>query len=188
MAGKNKTPPFSPASSSDEALKDWQSFAAATQPLSRRKAEPLLPPHPEKPPEKPMRLKHRPPPALSESRELTQGDPEQLRAVDPRELKKIKSGKRLIEAALDLHGMNQKEAYGALIRFIRRAHQSEKRTLQIITGKSEHKSGGGVLRRRVPEWLAGSPELRPLISGFSSEPARAGGHSGAYIVTLRRQG
>lgn len=184
MAGsrKNPPPPKPPAFYHDEDQEAWSRYTTGIAPLGKRKAplpvsQQLL---------RKTENKNSSPASLSGCSASTLENAGDIRAVDPRELKKISKGKRPAEAMLDLHGMTQNEAHRALIRFIVNAATAGKRTLKIVTGKSEHKSGGGVLRRRVPEWLAGSPELRPLISGLSPELVRLGGTSAAYIVTLRR--
>ena len=69
---------------------------------------------------------------------------------------------------LDLHGMRQHEAYGALARYLRARVARGDRTILVITGKGLKKLNGdptaiverGVLRTMLPIWL-NSPELKP---------------------------
>ena len=51
----------------------------------------------------------------------------------------------------------------------------------VITGQG--RLGDGVLRRRLPEWLAAAP-LRAMVAGFSSAQRRHGGE-GAFYVALK---
>jgi DNA-nicking Smr family endonuclease len=107
---------------------------------------------------------------------------------------KLKHGREPIEGVIDLHGMRQDEAHGALIGFLERSSARGARLVLIVTGKggqgSEDAQGAfherGVLRRNVPHWLR-MAELRRLVLGFEEADARHGG-SGALYVRLRRPG
>lgn len=104
--------------------------------------------------------------------------------VDRRTAQKFTRGQMKIEATLDLHGMRQEEAYGALLHFIKAGHALGRRCVLVITGKGRQE-GQGVLRRRVPEWLGEAP-LGPLV--LKTAQARPGdGGQGAIYVLLRRQ-
>ena len=83
---------------------------------------------------------------------------------------------------LDLHGMTQDQARAALTAFVLRACAERQRHVLVITGKGN--LGDGVLRRRVPEWLA-EPPLRKVVTGLSEAHRRHGGE-GALHVALRR--
>ncbi len=72
---------------------------------------------------------------------------------------------RTSRARLDLHGYDQDRARAALHGFISRAHADGARAVLVVTGKG--RLGDGVLRRRVPEWLAEAPS-RPLVAGLSA--------------------
>jgi DNA-nicking Smr family endonuclease len=97
----------------------------------------------------------------------------------------LRRGKMRVEARLDLHGMTQQEAYGALNRFISSCIASERRTLLVITGKGgvleENK---GVLRRMLPLWLE-EPPLRDKVLAFVQAPRKDGG-DGAFYIRLRK--
>ncbi|MGB4107482.1 MAG: Smr/MutS family protein [Alphaproteobacteria bacterium] len=104
--------------------------------------------------------------------------------VDRRTAQKLARGQMVIEATLDLHGMSQEEAYGALSRFITSNYARGRRCVLIITGKGRQE-GQGILRARVPEWL-GEETLGPLV--LRTAQARPGdGGQGAIYVLLRRQ-
>jgi DNA-nicking Smr family endonuclease len=97
-------------------------------------------------------------------------------------LHRISSGRDTLHGRLDLHGLTQDRAKAALTRFVLRGHAEGRRAILVITGKGA--AGGGVLRRRVPQWLA-EPPLRPLVAGFSEAHRRHGG-AGALYVALKR--
>jgi DNA-nicking Smr family endonuclease len=136
--------------------------AKPARPAARpRKASPPLAPHrPAPPPQAP--------PLTPLSRRMKRG---------------VARGKQAIDARLDLHGLTQSEAHGALLRFLRNAHARDARLVLVITGKGR---GGepGVLRRQVPQWL-GLPEYRALVVGFEDAHVAHGGE-GALYVRLRR--
>jgi DNA-nicking Smr family endonuclease len=104
--------------------------------------------------------------------------PPPLAPRGPREKAKVARGRAGIDARLDLLGHTQAEAHCELLRFLRRASDSDKRMLLVITGKS------GVLRQQVPHWLA-LPEFRTLVIGFEPAAIRHGGE-GALYVRIRR--
>ena len=94
--------------------------------------------------------------------------------LDARTRKKIKQGKMQIEGRIDLHGMGQARAHEALEKFLIRSHEAGKRTVLVITGKGSGgglrdplAKGDGVLKRRVPEWVAMAP-LLPMMMMLQS--------------------
>jgi DNA-nicking Smr family endonuclease len=95
----------------------------------------------------------------------------------------VARGKHAIDGKLDLHGLTQSEAHGALLRFLRNAHARDARLVLVITGKGRG-AEPGVLRRHVPQWL-GLPEFRSLVVGFEDAHVAHGGE-GALYVRLRR--
>ncbi|MGE0626219.1 MAG: Smr/MutS family protein [Hyphomicrobiaceae bacterium] len=124
-------------------------------------------------------------------------DEPQMVVLERRKARRIARGGIEIEARLDLHGMTQDEAHGALSQFLHRAAADGLKTVLIITGKGAPQGRStrdgdnfgrdrGVLRRNVPRWL-GSPQLRGLVISYAAAHARHGGE-GALYVTLRRRG
>jgi DNA-nicking Smr family endonuclease len=99
-------------------------------------------------------------------------------------------GRATADAVIDLHGMTQAEAHGALIRFLYRAQAAGHAIVLVVTGKGVASdghgegTGRGVLRRMVPHWLT-LPDLRPIVLGFDEAGPRQGG-GGALYVRLRR--
>jgi DNA-nicking Smr family endonuclease len=96
--------------------------------------------------------------------------------------KRVRRGKLEIGATLDLHGYNQQSAPAALARFLSAARARGETTVIVVTGVG--RAGEGILKRRLPEWLAGG-DVRPLVSGFA-QAHRAHGGAGAFYVFLKR--
>jgi DNA-nicking Smr family endonuclease len=116
--------------------------------------------------------------------------------IEPRKARRIARGRDDIEARIDLHGMRQVEAHGALRDFLHRAYRNGLRTVLVITGKGREADDDrhapfdmfqdrdrGILRRNVPRWLA-EPELRAIVVGHASAHVKHGG-GGAFYVQLR---
>jgi DNA-nicking Smr family endonuclease len=113
-----------------------------------------------------------------------------LSGVERRLRAKLAQGKAGVDAVLDLHGMHQHTAFGALRHFLCTAQRDGAKLVLVITGKGERPSAdpleqGGVLRRAVPHWLS-APELRATVIGFE-EATRPHGGSGALYVRIRRR-
>lgn len=114
------------------------------------------------------------------------------RVIEPGVRRRVAKGQIEIDGRIDLHGMRQDEARGALGHFIRSRHAEGGRTLLVITGKGATRSGPpapersepGVLRAMLPRWLA-EPDLAPMIAGHD-KAARGHGGDGAFYVRLRR--
>ena len=102
--------------------------------------------------------------------------------LDRRNAQRLKRGQMAITARLDLHGLTQSEAHGALQRFIARSYDQGRRTLLIITGKGHE----GVLRRAVPRWLD-EPGLRPMILAREEAQPHHGGAGALYVLLRRRR-
>ncbi|HYD71812.1 MAG TPA: Smr/MutS family protein [Candidatus Binatia bacterium] len=96
--------------------------------------------------------------------------------------KRVRRGRVEIGGTLDLHGHNQETGRAAVVRFLQAAHARGARAVIVVTGVG--RSGQGVLKRRLPEWLA-EGDLRPLVSGFAKAHRTHGGE-GAYYVFLKR--
>lgn len=120
--------------------------------------------------------------------------------VDRKKLKRLRSGRTEIDGRIDLHGMRQDEAHGALRAFLHRAQAKGWRWVLVITGKGsvlareDHDEpfdmmrprDRGILKRNVPRWLE-EPDLRPLVISFTTAAIEHGGE-GALYVHLRKRG
>src|SRR5262249_13542354 len=151
---------------SDEERALWQGFARAVTPLQRGLSgdEPIAP-HQARPaarsdrPAKHDTAKPKTPPALTH--------------FDPRLRQRVARGQVTIDARLDLHGMTQRQAHAALVRFLHQAQAKDAKLVLVVTGKGlgsdapsarggratrdEHRGElgeRGVLRRQVPLWLS----------------------------------
>lgn len=150
-------------------------ITAPPPPPKHGKATKATPPAPSKPPAKPA---------------LTPLSP-----IEPRVRRRIARGTVPIEDRIDLHGLTQHAAHGALRGFIVGARARGLKLVLVITGKGRrpgddhhdhgifHVSERGVLRRLVPQWL-GLPDMRDHVVGFE-EAHLAHGGAGAIYVRLR---
>lgn len=168
----------------------WDGFVRSITPLRAAKFTPSTKPSP-RPSPKPAVA--RPMPRIAAFHEAPAARPLPLAPFDRRLKQRVARGRDAIDARIDLHGMTQSQAHGALVRFLRRAQADGHRIVLIVTGKGSRSSaahalhegsGRGVLRRQVPLWLA-LPEFRALIVGFEEAHVSHGGE-GAIYVRLRR--
>lgn len=112
-------------------------------------------------------------------------------APDASGQRKVRRGKLEIDGRIDLHGMGQAEAERALARFLAALAARGGRCALVVTGKGRLADPHddfltpqrGVIRRRLPEWLA-APHIRPLVSGYAPAHPRHGG-AGAFYVLVR---
>lgn len=111
-------------------------------------------------------------------------------ALDRRTAQRLQRGQLAIEGRLDLHGMTQKQAYPALLRFITASRSFDRRLVLVVTGKGWNPEADrpeeaiGILRRSVPRWLD-SPPFTEHVTAVRDAHLKHGG-SGALYVMLRR--
>ncbi|KQP28454.1 DNA mismatch repair protein MutS [Methylobacterium sp. Leaf102] len=158
----------------------------AHKPSSATPAKPAV-----KPPAKRVTLKPNPPPAFPAH---VVAPPAAAPALAPGLERRVRlafrRGALQVDARIDLHGMYQAQAHGALTGFLMRARAAGHTHVLVVTGKggmdyNDAFSERGVLRRSVPHWLR-APELRSIVLGFE-EAARHHGGAGALYVRLRRR-
>jgi DNA-nicking Smr family endonuclease len=104
--------------------------------------------------------------------------------IDRANAERLKRGLHRIEARLDLHGMTQAEAHGALSGFITGSRTAGRRCVLVITGRGLGQNGPGVLKSSVPRWLE-EPELRRQILATAPAQPHHGGPGATYLL-LRR--
>jgi len=104
--------------------------------------------------------------------------------LDDATLKRLKKGALEIDARIDLHGMTETAAHGALLRFLDHSRRRGDRIVLVITGKGS--IGGGVLRASVPRWLH-EPVFSALIGGWRVAHRSHGGEGALYLRLRRAQ-
>ena len=111
--------------------------------------------------------------------------------MDKKTFGKMRRGKLVPEARIDLHGMTVDQAHPALTRFILTSYSRGFRLVLVITGKGQRDDPHdpmprqrGILKRQVPMWLKMAP-LNSAVLEISEAHIRHGG-GGAFYVYLRR--
>ena len=95
-------------------------------------------------------------------------------------LRKLRRGHWVIQAELDLHGMNRAQAAEAVGEFLRRCLRKRARCVRIIHGKGlGSRNREPVLKVKLRGWL-----LREEVLAYCQAPAAEGG-SGAVLVLLK---
>ncbi|TAN46607.1 MAG: DNA mismatch repair protein MutS [Rhodospirillales bacterium] len=133
----------------------------------------------------PAAPKARPQPAAplpKATTKLGELEPGKLVDVDKGTAGRLAKGQMAIEGRLDLHGLTESEAHGALNRFLAMSRALGRRCVLVITGKGAE--GKGVLRTALPRWL-NTPDMRPLVLAVSQAQPKDGG-TGAFYVLLKR--
>jgi DNA-nicking Smr family endonuclease len=132
----------------------------------------------------------RPPGAVRTEAPKPRGAPP-LAQFDRRKARQIAAGKVEVDALIDLHGLDQREAHSRLLGFLVGAHARGEKCVLVITGKGREPLDGelgserrGVLRRAVPRWLE-EPQFRAMVSSFTPAGVRHGG-AGALYLRMRR--
>jgi DNA-nicking Smr family endonuclease len=106
----------------------------------------------------------------------------QKTGVDGNTLRRLTRGELAPGAKLDLHGMTEAAAHGALTAFMLAAHRRGDRLVLVVTGKGS--GGPGVLKQMVPRWLDEAP-MAKIIAEKRWAHRRHGGE-GALYVYLRK--
>jgi DNA-nicking Smr family endonuclease len=163
-----------------EDLRLWAVVAATVRPLRLDRPSSPLP-----------TVEPTPAPALAPRRhpETRPPHPKAKGSAPPAEVEanlrhRLARGREALAARIDLHGLTQDAARATLTRFIARSVAEGWRAVLVITGKGV--GGDGVLRRRVPEWLAAFP-IRPHVAGVSEAHRRHGGEGALYVALKRRR-
>ncbi len=182
--------PKAPSGGDDAGL--WDHVTRDVAPLQGRRQPPAKPPPPApkkaaKPAEKKPIAKPQPaaPPPPAKRAELPPLAPGAPAGLDKRTAQRLKRGQLTIDGRLDLHGMTQAEAHGALTAYLERAQGVTRRCILVITGKGRVSENGGVLRVMAPRWL-NAPANRARVLAIAPAQPKDGG-AGALYVLLRRK-
>ena len=120
--------------------------------------------------------------------------------LDGSTLRRLREGKVMPDAKLDLHGMTQAQAHNRLATFLHRAFDNDLRCVLVVTGKGggrpdredrlpseKHFSQShGILRGMVPRWLS-EGDIRRYVSGTAEAHVRHGGAGALYVYLKRRK-
>lgn len=123
------------------------------------------------------------PPASARSERTAQPSLPPLATMPRRMKSRVGRGAAPIDARIDLHGMRQEEAFAALRRFLADAALRGHTLVLVITGKGRTAAPDrerGVLRAKVPQWLA-SADLRNTVIGFEEAHIGHGGEGALYV-------
>jgi DNA-nicking Smr family endonuclease len=120
--------------------------------------------------------------ALIFSKEYLEGH---VVGLDSLILQKLRAGQYSPEAHLDLHGLNARQAFDALVGFVRRSWHRGMRTLLLIPGRGKNSPDGvAVLRERMQSWLTQDPLKRVVLAFCTARPVDGG--PGSLYVLLRK--
>lgn len=170
----------------------WQQVADTAEPLLTGKNRMIDLPEPVDGPARKNSLPENAPPAAAPHHADAPPNPPSQPPVanfDRREARRLGAGRISVDARIDLHGMRQREAHGALKEFLARAQGQGHRHVLVITGKGGKREQDGsfergVLNREAPRWLS-EPEFRKWVISYTPASKRHGG-DGALYVRLRR--
>jgi DNA-nicking Smr family endonuclease len=96
-------------------------------------------------------------------------------------LRDLRRGRWVVQAVVDLHGMNRVDARGATAAFLAECLQHGHRCVRIVHGKGLGSPGREpVLKRLVLGWLAQRKEVLAFCQARAAE-----GGAGAVVVLLR---
>jgi DNA-nicking Smr family endonuclease len=105
--------------------------------------------------------------------------------VSKETLAKLERGEFAVRSHVDLHGMALDDARRAVDEFLADRHRHGERCVLVITGKGRNsRRQVGVLRERIPEWLARGPSARRVLAFVTARPCDGG--EGAFYVLLRK--
>lgn len=107
--------------------------------------------------------------------------------LDGNTQRKLVRGELAPTAKLDLHGMTEAAAHGALTAFVLSAHRRGDRLVLVVTGKGSAgaKTASGVLKQMVPRWLDEAPMVK-IIAEKRWAHRRHGGEGALYVYLRKR--
>jgi len=99
--------------------------------------------------------------------------------------KRLHRGDFSIQAHIDLHGLNVKDAHFAFENFLKDAVKSGKKGVLIIHGRGLSSPAKPVLKTKVHEWLTSGPWRKWTIA-FTSARSYDGGAGASYVLLRQR--
>jgi len=106
----------------------------------------------------------------------------QVRGLDAKIFRKLKTGEFSVQGHLDLHGMNADQAKVAVMDFLRRSYMEGKRCVLLIPGRGRNSPlGQGVLRQELTVWLTQAP-LKRIVLAFTTALPKHGGSGAVYLL------
>ncbi|MEE9253975.1 MAG: DNA endonuclease SmrA, partial [Pseudomonadales bacterium] len=97
--------------------------------------------------------------------------------------RKLRLGKYMVEARLDLHRKSVKEARVEMFRFLQISLDLGVRTLLISHGKGEKSDTPGRLKSYVSQWLLQVPQ----VIAFHTAQRRHGGYGAVYALLQKTE-
>ena len=100
--------------------------------------------------------------------------------VSRQTLRKMRKGHWVVEAQVDLHGLDRHQAHAETEEFLKKAKKRGLRCVRIVHGKGlGSRNREPVLKQKLRKWL-----LREEVLAYCQAPAAEGG-SGAALVLLK---
>jgi len=107
------------------------------------------------------------------------------RGVSRETVAKLERGEFAVRSHVDLHGMALDDARCVVDEFLAERQKRGERCVLVITGKGRNsRHQVGVLRERIPDWLARGPSARRVLAFVTARPCDGG--EGALYVLLRK--
>jgi DNA-nicking Smr family endonuclease len=108
------------------------------------------------------------------------GSSHRKNGIQKRTLQKLKRGRFIIGAELDLHNMSMETAHSALFEFITAAQSRSLESVRIIHGKGLHSEDGPRLKHMTRQFLRDHPQV---LAYTACKPSDGG--AGAVDVLLK---
>jgi DNA-nicking Smr family endonuclease len=101
-------------------------------------------------------------------------------------IKKLRRGGFSVQAELDLHGLNRKEAYQELETFLKECTLRQFRCVRIVHGKGKRSLDHvPILKKHLPRWLS-TKRIAPYVVAFTSAAPFDGGVGATYVLLRRK--
>ena len=102
-------------------------------------------------------------------------------------LDRLRQGHFVVEAHLDLHGLDVVEARGRFETFVRNSLQKGHGCVRVVHGRGHHSlEGDAVLKKHVQKWLCSRRMSRHIVA-YTSARLHDGGGGALYVLLHRRK-